>query len=166
MATSLKNLSDYDIQSVPDAKGWKFAVVQAEWNEHITGALANGAIETLKKHGVNEEDILKKFVPGTFELTHASRSIAEYTEVDAVIAIGVVIRGDTPHFDYICQGVTQGLTELNVAFPIPFIFGVLTTENEQQALYRAGGIHGNKGDEAAITAIKMVQLNKQLEENV
>lgn len=165
MATSLKNLSDYNILSVPDASSYKFAIVVSEWNEEITGTLCNGAIATLQKHGVHEENILKKYVPGSFELTHGARSIVEYTDVDAVIAIGCVIRGDTPHFDYICQGVTQGITDLNVKYNIPFIYGVLTTENQQQALDRAGGIHGNKGDEAAITAIKMVHLNKTLKEN-
>lgn len=163
MATSLKNLSDYNIQSVPDATGYRVAIVVSEWNEEVTGALCDGAIKTLIKHGVKEEDILKKYVPGSFELTHASRSIAALTDVDSVIAIGCVIRGDTPHFDYICQGVTQGISELNVKYPIPFIYGVLTTENQQQALDRCGGIHGNKGDEAAITAIKMIHLNKSLE---
>lgn len=163
MATSLKNLSDYNIQSVPDATGYRVAIVVSEWNEEVTGALCEGAITTLKKHGVKEEDILKKYVPGSFELTHASRSIAALTDVDAVITIGCVIRGDTPHFDYICQGVTQGITALNVQYPIPFVYGVLTTENQQQALDRCGGIHGNKGDEAAITAIKMIHLNKSLQ---
>jgi 6,7-dimethyl-8-ribityllumazine synthase len=162
MATSLKNLSDYNIQSVPSASNMKFAILVSEWNEDITGALCQGAIDTLVKHGANPDNILKKFVPGSFELTSGGHLVAQYTDVDAVICLGCVIKGDTPHFDYVCQGVTQGITQLNLQYPMPFVFGVLTTDNQQQALDRAGGIHGNKGDEAAITAIKMVHLKQTL----
>lgn len=162
MATSLKNLSDYNPQTVPSAANMKFAILVSEWNETITEALAKGAMETLLRHGAKEENILKKYVPGSFELTAGSRMIAEHTDVDAVICLGCVIKGDTPHFDYVCQGVTQGITELNLQYDIPFIFGLLTTDNQQQALDRAGGIHGNKGDEGAITAIKMVKLQNDL----
>ena len=160
MAT--KNLSDYDIEKVPSAEGMKFGVVVAEWNYEITGALADGAIETLKKHGANEKNIIVKHVPGTFELTLGCQYMAEYTDVDAVIALGCVIQGETRHFDFICAGVTQGLTDLNVKYNKPFIFGVLTTDNQQQALDRAGGKLGNKGDEAAVTAIKMVALRNEI----
>lgn len=163
MATSLKNLSDYDIQSVADASEMKFGIVVAEWNTEITEALFNGAYETLLKHGAKEENILKKYVPGTFELTLGAQLIAEKTDVDAIIVLGCVIQGDTRHFDFICQGVTQGITDLNIKFSKPVIFGVLTTNDEQQALDRAGGKHGNKGDEAAITAIKMLSLKHSLE---
>lgn len=162
MATSLKNLSDYDIQSVADASEMKFGIVVAEWNTEITEALYNGAYETLVKHGTKEENILKKYVPGTFELTLGAQLIAESTDVDAIIVLGCVIQGDTRHFDFICQGVTQGITDLNIKFSKPVIFGVLTTDNEQQALDRAGGKHGNKGDEAAVTAIKMISLKNSL----
>ncbi len=162
MATSLKNLSDYDINSVPSANGMKFAIVVAEWNYEITGALLQGAVDTLKKHGTWEKNILVKHVPGTFELTFAASAIMQTEDVDAVIVLGCVIQGDTRHFDFICQGVTQGITDLNTEGDIPVIFGVLTTENQQQALDRAGGKHGNKGDEAAFTAIKMVALNHSL----
>lgn len=162
MATSLKNLSDYDIQSVPDAKGLKFGIVVAEWNTEITEALYNGAYNTLLKHGVSEYDIIKKYVPGTFELTLGAQSIAEYTNVDAIIVLGCVIQGDTRHFDFICQGVTQGITDVNIKYNKPVVFGVLTTDNQQQALDRAGGKHGNKGDEAAYTAIKMVAMQNSL----
>lgn len=163
MATSLKNLSDYNIQSVPSAADMKFAVLVSEWNEDITGALCKGAIDTLVKHGANPDNILMKYVPGSFELTSGGHFVAKYTDVDAVICLGCVIKGDTPHFDYVCQGVTEGITHLNLQYPIPFIFGVLTTDNLQQALDRAGGVHGNKGDEAAVTAIKMVHLKKTLQ---
>ena len=136
----------------------KFGIVVSEWNYQVTGALARGAVETLKKHGVQDEDIYVKHVPGSFELTLGGQFFAEYTDVNAVILLGCVIQGETRHFDFICQGVAQGATNLNIKFNIPVIFGVLTTENQQQALDRAGGRLGNKGDEAAYTAIKMVAL--------
>ncbi len=158
MAT--KDLSAYDINSVPGAEGMRFGVVVAEWNIQITGALANGAVETLKKHGAREEDITVKYVPGTFELPLGGQFFAEMDNVDAVLLLGCVIQGETRHFDYICEGVTQGCKDLNLKYNKPFIFGVLTTDNEQQALDRAGGKHGNKGDEAAVTAIKMLDLKK------
>lgn len=160
MAT--KNLSAYDINSVPSARGYKFGIVVAEWNHEITGALAQGAIDTLKKHEVTEDDIQLKHVPGTFELPLGGQFFAEYSDVDAIILIGCVIQGDTRHFDFICNGVTYGTTELNMKYNKPFIFGVLTTNNEQQALDRAGGKLGNKGDEAAVTAIKMVALKHEM----
>jgi 6,7-dimethyl-8-ribityllumazine synthase len=158
MATALKNLSEYDPSKVPSAKGMKFGVVVAEWNEEVTFALRDGAINTLIKHGASEENIVIEFVPGTFELTSGAKALAQTRYFDAIITIGCVIQGETRHFDFICNGVTQGVTQLNLDYDIPFIFGVLTTENQQQALDRAGGKHGNKGDEAAITAIKMVYL--------
>ena len=160
MASSLKNLSSYDPAMIPDASAMRIGIVVSEWNEEITAALLEGAVNTLKKHQVKEENIHIVTVPGSFELTYGSRIIAEKNNVDAVIALGCVIQGETRHFDFICQGVSTGITSLNVEFDIPFIFGVLTTENQQQALDRAGGKHGNKGDEAAITAIKMVALRK------
>ncbi len=160
MAT--KNLSEYDLTSVPSAAAMKFGIVVAEWNYEITGALAEGAVETLKKHGASEESIVVKHVPGTFELTLGAQYLAEYTDADAIIVLGCVIQGETRHFDFICQGVTQGITSLNMKYNKPFIFGVLTTDNQQQALDRAGGRLGNKGDEAAVTAIKMLALQNDL----
>lgn len=160
MAT--KNLSEYDLTSVPSAAAMKFGIVVAEWNYEITGALAEGAVETLKKHGASEENIVVKHVPGTFELTLGAQYLAEYTDADAIIVLGCVIQGETRHFDFICQGVTQGITSLNMKYNKPFIFGVLTTDNQQQALDRAGGRLGNKGDEAAVTAIKMLALQNDL----
>ena len=163
MATNLKNLSDYDIKSVPSAKDMKFGIVTAEWNSDITNALLDGAVSTLLKHGAKEKNILRKYVPGTVELTLGAQFMAEYADLDAVICLGCVIQGETPHFNFVCQSVTHGITELNLEHNIPFIFGVLTTDNLQQAKDRAGGKHGNKGDEAAITAIKMAQLQIEME---
>ena len=160
MAT--KNLSDYDINSVPNAKGMRIGIVVAEWNNKITEALYNGAFQTLIKHGVSEDDIIKEYVPGTFELTHGASAMIKNTNVDAIIVLGCVIQGETPHFTYICQGVTQGITQLNITTDIPVIFGVLTTDNLQQAKDRAGGKLGNKGDEAAVTAIKMLEFRNRI----
>jgi 6,7-dimethyl-8-ribityllumazine synthase len=160
---STDNLSAYDPESVPDASDMLFGIVVADWNKEITWALLEGAISTLKKHGADEENIIVKHVPGTFELTLGGQFFAEYDDVDAVICLGCVIQGETPHFTYICQGVTQGITQLNLEYNIPFIFGVLTTNDHQQAVDRAGGKHGNKGDEAAVTAIKMAALQQEME---
>lgn len=161
MASELKNLSNYNKKEIPSAEDMKIAIIVSDWNTEITGALAQGAVETLKKHKINEDDILLSKVPGTFELTFASKYIIENQDVDAVIAIGCVIKGETPHFDYICQGVTQGITKINLEYDVPVIFGVLTTENLEQARDRAGGKHGNKGIEAAITAIKMADFKAE-----
>ncbi|MGE0089812.1 MAG: 6,7-dimethyl-8-ribityllumazine synthase [Bacteroidales bacterium] len=164
MATKLKNLSDYDIKSVPSAEGMRFGIVVAEWNTDITNALLQGAYETLIKNGAKEDDILVKFVPGSIELTLGAQFMAEYADLDAVICLGCVIQGETRHFDFVCQSVTHGITELNMNYNIPFIYGVLTTDNIQQAQERAGGSLGNKGDEAAVTAIKMAHLQREMEE--
>ena len=157
MASFLHNLSDYDINSVPDATGMRVGIVVSEWNDKITGALLEGACQTLIKHGVREEDIKVKPVPGSFELIYGASRLVNSGLVDAVIAIGCVIRGDTPHFDYICQGTTQGLADLNKEGKIPVVYGLLTCNTLEQAEQRCGGMLGNKGDECAITAIKMVK---------
>ncbi len=138
----------------------RFGVVVAEWNYEITSALADGVLKTLKKHGATDNNISVKYVPGTFELPLGGQFFAELDNVDAVILLGCVIQGETRHFDYICEAVSQGTKDLNLKYNMPFIFGVLTTNNKQQALDRAGGKHGNKGDEAAVTAIKMVKLKE------
>jgi 6,7-dimethyl-8-ribityllumazine synthase len=161
MAT--KNLSGYDPSIIPDASEMRFGIVVSDWNNEITWSLLDGAVKTLKKHGVSDEEIVIKHVPGSFELTLGAQFLAEYDDLDGVICLGCVIQGETPHFDYICQGVTQGITQLNMEYNIPFIFGVLTTLNQQQAIDRAGGKHGNKGDEAAITAIRMAALQQEME---
>lgn len=164
MASSLKNLSEYDHSKIPDASDMKFGIVVSEWNIEITRSLLNGAIKTLKLHGAKEKNIEVRWVPGSFELTLGGQFFAEYRDVDAVICLGCVIQGETRHFDFICQSVGYGITDLNLNNNIPFIFGVLTTDNQQQAIDRSGGKYGNKGDEAAITAIKMAGLQKEMEE--
>lgn len=162
MASALHNLSSYDPSTVPSGTGWKVGIVVSEWNEDVTGALLEGAFNTLVKHGVQKEDILVRTVPGSFELVYGSSLMIKTCELDAVIAIGCVIRGDTPHFDYICEGTTQGLAELNRKAVVPVIYGLLTCNTLQQALDRCGGKLGNKGDECAITALKMIQYSKTL----
>lgn len=160
MATAYHHLSDYDPTTVPSAEGMRFAIVVADWNERFTYAMAEAAIETLKQHGAQSDDILVKHVPGSFELIYGATYIVEHEQVDAVIAIGCVIRGDTPHFDYICQGTTQGLAELNLRGKMPVIYGLLTCNNNEQAEARTGGMLGNKGTECAVTAIKMVDYSR------
>jgi 6,7-dimethyl-8-ribityllumazine synthase len=160
---STTNLSDYDPDSVPDGVKMRFGIVVSDWNREVTWALLNGSINTLKKHGVTDRNIVVKHVPGSFELTLGAQFLAEYDDMDAIICIGCVIQGETPHFNYICQGVTQGITQLNLEYNIPFIFGVLTTNTQQQAVDRAGGKYGNKGDEAAVTALKMAALQREME---
>ncbi|HRB19421.1 MAG TPA: 6,7-dimethyl-8-ribityllumazine synthase, partial [Chitinophagales bacterium] len=136
-------------------QGKAFGIVVAEWNKHITFELLKGCIETLLKHGVKEEDINVSYVPGTFELPFAAKKLAQNHHISSVICIGCVIKGETDHDIYINTSVAQALQTLNIQFDIPFIFGVLTPNTEQQAVDRAGGIHGNKGVEAAVTALKM-----------
>ena len=162
MASALHNLSNYDTTTVPDGNGWKIGIVVSEWNEEVTGALLEGAYNTLLRHDVEIDDIMVKTVPGSFELVYAAASMMDYTDVDAIIAIGCVIRGDTTHFDYICQGTTQGLAELNGRAEVPVIYGLLTCNTMQQALDRCGGALGNKGDECAITALKMIRYKEEI----
>lgn len=165
MTSKKKNLSSYNPDSVPSGEGMIVGIIVADWNPEITHTLLDGACQSLKEHGVLEEDIIIKNVPGTFELTFAAKTLCETQSVDAIICIGCVIQGETKHFDYICQSVTHGITELNLRYDVPFIFGVLTTDNFDQAKERAGGKHGNKGTEAAITALKMVSLTDDLYSN-
>ncbi len=158
MATSLHHLSDYDSSKVPDASNMCFGIVVAEWNSEITGALLDGAVKTLEKHGALQENIHVKTVPGSFELVYGAQQMCKDDGFDAVIILGSVIRGETPHFDYICQGVTYGIAHLNAVQNIPVIYGLLTTDNLQQAKDRSGGKLGNKGDECAVDAIKMAKF--------
>jgi 6,7-dimethyl-8-ribityllumazine synthase len=160
MVTNLKNQTNVDENIFPDASSMRIGIIIAEWNSKITDALLEGALETLKKCNTADENIIVRYVPGSIELTTGAKYLAEYANVDAVICIGCVIQGDTKHFDYVCQSVTHGITELNIKYPIPFIFAVLTTSNFQQAIDRAGGKHGNKGAECALTAVKMVELKR------
>ena len=160
---STQNLSQYG--ELPDARGMKIGIVVAEWNSEITFPMRDAAVQTLRKHGVDERNIIVRHVPGSFELTAGAQMMAHnISALDAVICIGCVIRGETPHFEYICQGVTAGLTQVSIKYTIPVIFGVLTTNDLQQALDRAGGKHGNKGVEAAVTAIKMAALRREIGE--
>lgn len=159
MATT--NLSAYDTSQIPSAKGMRVAIVTSEWNEHITFALRDGAIETFKKFNADEEDIHTFYVPGAFELTHAANRLSHKKPAyDAIIILGCVIQGGTPHFEYVCQGTTQGIAQINAQQDIPVIYGLLTCNTEQEALDRCGGKLGNKGVEAAITAIKMAKFDK------
>ncbi len=158
---STQNLSEYDIQDLPDKAlliNQKYAIAVADWNPQITHALLQGAMDALVECGINSENIKVVHVPGTFELTYAAKQLSVDPSYSAVIALGCVVQGETPHFDYVCQGVTEGITKLNAEGTKPVIFGVLTTSTLQQALDRSGGIHGNKGIEAAITAIKMANI--------
>ncbi|MEM6318812.1 MAG: 6,7-dimethyl-8-ribityllumazine synthase [Bacteroidota bacterium] len=164
MASALKNLSTYDESSLPDAKEMTFGVVVADWNKHITHSLYEGCFDTLIKHGAQEENIYTIQVPGAFELPGGAAMLAGKHKLDAVICLGCVIKGETTHNEYINQSVGMGLTNLSIASGKPFIFGLLTPNNEQQALDRAGGKHGNKGVEAAVTAIRMAALKQDLGE--
>lgn len=163
MATANKNLSNYDKNIIPNAKNFRFGIVVSEWNEHITEGLYNGAIATLLDCGMLPENGIRWNVPGSFELIYGAKKMIETQNVNCVITIGSVIKGETQHFDFVCDGVTQGIKDLNVKFDIPVIFCVLTDNNEQQSIDRSGGIHGNKGTEAAITAIKMAELKRVAE---
>ena len=158
MATALQVNNNTAYDNVPDASNMNFGIVVAEWHSEITGALLKGAIETLEAHGTLTENIHVKHVPGSFELIYGARMMTLRGDYDAIIILGSVIRGETPHFDYICQGVTYGISRINATSEIPVIYGLLTTENMQQALDRCGGKLGNKGAECAITAIKMAKF--------
>tara|TARA_R110002049_G_scaffold307773_2_gene509445 strand:- start:30898 stop:31383 length:486 start_codon:yes stop_codon:yes gene_type:complete len=159
MATANKNLSEYDKTAIPSAKDFRFGIVVSEWNDTITDGLLQGAHDTLVENGVASENIITWHVPGSFELIYGSKKMQEQN-VDAVIAIGCVIQGETKHFDFVCEGVTQGIKDLNVLNDTPVIFCVLTDNTMQQSIDRSGGKHGNKGTEAAVAAIKMAALRK------
>lgn len=161
MATKHRNLSNQG--RLPSAEDMRFGVVVSEWNEQVTDALLAGCVRTLKASGCADHNIQIRYVPGSFELPLGAQFFAEYTDVDAVIVLGCVIQGETKHFDYVCQGVTNGVTRVTIDWNMPVAFGVLTTENLQQALDRAGGKLGNKGEEAAATAIKMVKIQLEME---
>jgi 6,7-dimethyl-8-ribityllumazine synthase len=158
MSSAHKNLSVFSNRNLGEVADKKFAIVVAEWNEEITERLYNGAYSTLLNEGVKEANIIRKNVPGSFELSLGAQYMAQWKEIDAVICLGCVVRGDTPHFEYICQAVAQGITEVGLKYNKPVIFGVITVNTMEQAQERAGGKHGNKGDEAAITAIKMLNF--------
>ena len=159
MSSALKNLSDFSTAHLPDVSQKRFAIIVSEWNTEVTHALYTGAYETLVKYGAQEDNIVSLQVPGSFELSLGAQKLAQRENIDAVICLGCVIQGETRHFDFICQAVADGITNVSLKYNKPVIFGVLTPNTQEQAMDRAGGKHGNKGDEAAITAIKMLALN-------
>lgn len=161
MASALKNLSTYDEENIPDATEMSFGIVVADWNRDITHALYEGCFETLLKHGAKEENLYVAQVPGAFELPAGARILSGREKLDAVICLGCVIKGETQHDEYINNAVATGLMNLSISTGKPFIFGVLTPNTHQQALDRAGGAHGNKGVEAAVTALRMAALKKE-----
>jgi 6,7-dimethyl-8-ribityllumazine synthase len=158
VATKYRHLSASDSDPVPDASQMRFAIIVSEWNSEITSSLKEGAYNTLLRFGAKKENITLVSVPGSFELVFAAKRIIKSIHPDAVIGLGCVIRGDTPHFEYVCAGVTQGFAQLNAEGDVPCIFGLLTDNTMQQSIDRSGGKLGNKGDEAAVTAIKMVKF--------
>ena len=158
MVSKNKDLSQFDKTQVPDASAFCFGIVTAEWNPQITDALFEGAEQTLKQFNCKAENIYSIKVPGSYELTAGAHFLLQNYKVDAVICLGCVIQGETRHFDFICNAVSQGITFLEIKCGKPIIFGVLTTDTLHQALERAGGKHGNKGEEAALSAIKMALL--------
>ena len=160
MATTNNNLSDFNKDSLPDSSNMKIGIVVSKWNNKITDGLYNGAFTTLIESGVSENNIEKIEVPGSFELIFGAKVLSR-KDVDAIICLGSVIQGETKHFDYVCQAVSNGIKDLNISLNIPVIFGVLTDSTMEQAVNRSGGKHGNKGVEAAVTAINMVHLNQQ-----
>ena len=156
MATHLKNLSDFSNTEIPKATDFTFALIVSQWNEDVTDSLYRGAIDFLVAHDALSENILTVHVPGSYELSSAADMVLTLKKVDAVICLGCVIQGETRHFDFICDAVAHGLTQISIKHNKPVVFGVLTTDNLQQAQERAGGKHGNKGEEAAITALEMM----------
>lgn len=158
MATILKNLSDFNNNEIPSAEDYHFGIVVSEWNSTITNALLEGVLETLVKAGAKDHQITIKAVPGTFELPYGAQHLFETQQIDAVICLGCVIQGETRHFDFICDATANGIMRVSLDYSAPVIFGVLTTDTMQQAMDRSGGKHGNKGVEAAVTALKMLNL--------
>lgn len=157
MVTVNKNLSQYDKDTIPNAKNYRFGIAVSEWNSHITEGLYKGAFAALIDCGALPENINRVDVPGSFELVYACKKMQEQ-DYDAILAIGSVIQGETRHFEFVCDGVTQGIKDLNVLNDIPVVFCVLTDNTEQQALDRSGGKYGNKGTEAAVAAVKMAEI--------
>ncbi|MGQ0829770.1 MAG: 6,7-dimethyl-8-ribityllumazine synthase [Bacteroidota bacterium] len=162
MSSAHRNLSIVEGNKIPNGKEMRIAIVVAEWNIAITGALRDGAIKTLIKNGIAKNNIIIKYVPGSFELTLGAQFLCEDKKIDAVICLGCVIQGETRHFDFICDAVANGITNVSLKHNKPVIFGVLTPDTLKQAQERAGGKYGNKGDEAAVTALKMIALKKEI----
>jgi 6,7-dimethyl-8-ribityllumazine synthase len=160
MSTKLEKARTQN-ESLPSGKGKIIGIVVSEWNKPITDKLLKGAMEKLLEAGVKEDDMYVEYVPGSIELTFGAKIMIEETLAHAVIVLGCVIKGETPHFDYVCDSVTQGVTTMNMDYDIPIIFGVPTTNNLEQAEARAGGTHGNKGEDCAIAALKMIALHEK-----
>ena len=160
MSTILEKARNKNVE-LPSGKDKIIGIVVSEWNSPITNSLLKGAVDTLIAAGVNEDDIIIEYVPGSVELTFGAKMLIEETLAHAVIVLGCVIQGETAHFDYVCDSVTQGITTLNIEYDSPVIFGVLTTNNQEQAAARAGGSHGNKGEDCAIAALKMIALQEK-----
>jgi len=158
MSTANFNLSNYDKSILPNAVDFRIGIVVSDWNDEITHNLLQGALKTLISSGILKKNILVKHVPGSFELVFGAKKL-QNKNLDAVIAIGCIVKGETKHFDYVCKGVTDGIKDLNVLFDVPVVFCVLTDNNIKQSIDRSGGKFGNKGVEAAITAIKMIEFN-------
>jgi len=163
VATYLKNLSEYSKDNIPNGADFKIGIVVSEWNDSITLNLLAGAKQTLLDNNVPEENILVRFVPGAFELPLAAQLMLDNTDVDGVVAIGVVIQGETKHFDFVCKGTTDGLMKVMLEYNSPVSFCVLTDNTLQQSIDRSGGVHGNKGVECAIACLKMIELKKSFE---
>lgn len=162
MATGLQNLSEVHSTDGISADGLRIGLVVSEWNGRVTEALLQGALSALKELGADEESLLVERVPGAFELPYGAKLMARMTDVDGIICLGCVIRGETPHFDYVCQAATQGILQVGLELELPVIFGVLTVDTLEQAVDRAGGKHGNKGAEAALALLKMVHLAQKM----
>jgi 6,7-dimethyl-8-ribityllumazine synthase len=162
MATAIKNLSHYDINTIPNAKNMRFGIVVSEWNESITKGLLDGALNALKENGAVEDNIIVQFVPGSFELPLGAQHLFEARDIDGVVCLGSVIQGETKHFDFVCHGTTQGIMDVSLKYNRPVIFGLLTDDTMQQAIDRSGGKYGNKGVDCAIACIKMIDAKKQL----
>ena len=162
MATAGNNLSDYNKDLIPNGADFTIGIVVSEWNSHITFNLLNGAKDTLIENGVLEQNISVHLVPGAFELPLGAQFLCEKGTFDGAIAIGTVIQGETRHFDFVCQGTTQGIMDVNLKYNTPVSFCVLTDNNEQQSIDRSGGKHGNKGVECAVACLKMIELKKSL----
>ena len=158
MATAEKNLSEYNELVIKNPEKLKIGIAVSEWNPQITQALYKGAVATLKDNGILQENITTVDVPGSFELVYASKKLVSSQKLDAVIAIGSVIQGETKHFDFVCNAVSLGIKDLNIQYNTPVIFCVLTDNTKQQAIDRSGGKHGNKGVECAVAALKMATL--------
>lgn len=165
MSSEHQSLSSIQMVNIPDVDHFHFTIITATWNTEITSALEHGCLDTLIKNGVSNENIRLLKVPGSWELISAARNVVSTTNTSAVICIGAVIQGGTPHFEYICQGVTQGLANLSSSQNIPIIYGVLTLNTMEQAIERSGGRLGNKGVEAAVTALEMAEYRRNLNRN-